>query len=177
MNRLRPDARRALFSPAPGDALRRLVFLVGALACAGCATPGRPSPAPGYGSVMADVARRFELLGRAANGGRFALADYELGELEELFTEALPHAAPPKEGHPEVLPPLAAAFARDTLGELRRALTARDDATFTAAFARTAAACNACHTASGHGFIVVPSEPGRPVPDTSPLSTPEPAGG
>jgi transposase len=42
------------------------------------------------------VRRRFEILGRAAAGGRFDLADYELGEIEEQFLETLPHAAPPQ---------------------------------------------------------------------------------
>jgi hypothetical protein len=40
----------------------------------------------GYGTAMADVARRLELLGRAIAGGRFELADYELGELDGGFS-------------------------------------------------------------------------------------------
>ncbi len=132
----------------------------------------RPPPTPpvsarGYGSVMTDVAHRFELLGRASTAGRFELADYELGELEEEL-ESLESASPPKEGHPEVLPGLLANFQKTTVAELRGALTSRDRARFLAAFEHAAGACNACHQASGHGFIEVPTTPGQPIPMTSP---------
>lgn len=126
------------------------------------------SPAVGYGTAMADVARRFELLGRAATAGRYELADYQLGEIEEQFVETLPHAAPPREGHPEVLPAMASAFAQTTIADLRRSLAARDRTQFNGAFERAATACNGCHQASGHGFIEVPTTPGRSIPNTDP---------
>jgi len=129
-----------------------------------------PSSTIGYGTAMADVARRFEMLGRAASGGRFELAEYQLGEIEEQFTETLPHAAPPREGHPEVLPAMAGAFAQTSVTDLRRALIARDRAQFSAAFERAATACNGCHQASGHGFIEVPTIPGRTIPNLDPLA-------
>jgi hypothetical protein len=143
-----------------------LAWLV-ATACAPVTPEVRP--AIGYGAVMADVARRFELLGRAASGGRLELAAYQLGAIEEQFTQTLPRAAPPGEGHPEVLPALAGAFVQRTVPDLRRALAAREPARFNDAFARAAGACNACHQASGHGFIVVPATPGRAVPEVDPL--------
>jgi hypothetical protein len=128
-------------------------------------------PAITYGAAMADVGRRFEVFGRAANAGRFELAAYELGELDEAFTEILPHAAPPREGHPEVLSPQGATFATKTLADLAASLGTRDQAQVTAAFARAAAACNACHLASGHAFIDIPTVPGRAIPNTDPLAT------
>lgn len=126
------------------------------------------SEAPSYGAVMADVARRFELVGKATRSGRWELARYEAGEIGELFDDTLPHASPPKEGHPEVLPALVQAFSRTTLHDLDGALAAHDAKAAEAAFARTASACNGCHHASGHGFIEVPTEPGRAVPVTDP---------
>jgi hypothetical protein len=128
------------------------------------------SPVMGYGTAMADVARRFELFGRASSAGRFALAAYQLGEIEEQFSETLPHAAPPKEGHPEVLPAMASAFVQTNIPDLRRAVTARDSARTAAAFERTATACNRCHQASGHGFIEVPLAAGRAIPNTDPVA-------
>lgn len=119
---------------------------------------------------MADVARRFELVGRASAAGRFELAEYELGEIEEQFAETLPHASLPKEGHPEVLPKMVSAFVETNLPDLRRAITTRDRAQTAAAFERTAAACNGCHQASGHGFIEVPLVAGRGVPNTDPVA-------
>ena len=123
-----------------------------------------------FGTAMADVGRRFELLGRAAVAGRYELADYELGEIGEQFEDTLPHAAPPREGHPEVLPELVTAFVATTMPDLQKALGTHDLAAATAAFERAAVACNACHQASGHGFIEVPRVPGRPVPVTDPVA-------
>jgi hypothetical protein len=136
--------------------------------------PPAAAPAPAapisYGNAMADVARRFELLGRAAVAGRFELADYQLGELGEQFEDTLPHASLPREGHPEVLPAISSAFVHTNLPELQRALASRDHAAVLAAFERTARACNGCHRASGHGFIEIPLVAGRSVPNTDPVT-------
>ncbi len=136
--------------------------------------PAAPPPAPvaqtSYGNAMADVARRFELLGRAAAAGRFELAEYQLGEIGEQFEDTLPHASLPREGHPEVLPATASAFVHSNLPDLQRALASRDRAAVMAAFERTATACNGCHRASGHGFIEIPLVAGRSVPNTDPVA-------
>lgn len=138
------------------------------LACSRSSDEQAPSPAVGWGSVMADIGRRFEQLGRAATVGRFELAEYQLGEIEEQFEDALPHATPPREGHPDVLPPMSAAFLQTTVPDLKRAMSSRNVAGFRAAFARAAGACNECHQASGHGFIEIPTVPGQSVPSTEP---------
>ncbi len=149
----------------------RLSVLVLSISITSVISCSRPSPRDkvGYGTVMADVARRFELLGRAAAAGRFELADYELGEIEEQFQQALPRALPPKEGHPEVLPGIERTFLLTNVADLRRALRTRDRSQAGAAFERAATACNACHQASGHRFIEVPLGTGRSIPNTDPV--------
>lgn len=133
------------------------------------AAPARPLiQHVGYGTVMADVARRFELVGKAIQGGRWDLALYEQDEIGELFEGPLAYADRPKEGHPEVLPDQQKNFAEHALPELKDALEKRQAAPATTAFAHVAAACNGCHTMSGHPFIEVPTVPGRPVPLTDP---------
>jgi mono/diheme cytochrome c family protein len=152
-------------------------FLGGILALAAILTCSRPTQEErreiseptariGYGTAMADLARRFELVGRAAVAARFELAQYELEEIGEQFEETLPHAALPKEGHPEVLPSMAAAFLKVNVAELRRALATHDRTQVAAAFERTAQACNQCHQVSGHAFIEVPLVAGRSIPVT-----------
>jgi len=143
-------------------------FALAVLALGACAH-SQSAAAPAYGAVMADVGRRFEVLGRALAAGRVELAEYELGELEETFSEALPHAAPPKEGHPEVLPELERDYLARTLPALRRALAAKEPATRAGGFSAAAEACNACHQASGHGFIEISGVPGHAVPSTEPV--------
>lgn len=51
------------------------MLTLAACAEASAAKGGAPSLRPGYGTVMADVARRFELFGRAAAAGRVELAE------------------------------------------------------------------------------------------------------
>jgi hypothetical protein len=126
----------------------------------------------GLGTVMVEVAHRFETAGRAANANRFALADFEIGELEELFETDVPGAELPKEGPTAHIPAMAKAFLDGNVPELKKAAAAGDRTAFAAAFQHAASVCNACHQAAAKGFIVVPSEPGKAVPDLDPLPAP-----
>jgi hypothetical protein len=121
---------------------------------------------------MAQIARRFELAGRAASANRFELAEFEAGEIEELFETDVPGAEMPKEGPTAPIPVLAKAFLSTNAPELKKAAGAKDRAAFSAAFRNAAAACNGCHQASAKGFIQVPSELGKAVPDIEPLPAP-----
>ena len=138
------------------------------------AAPPAPSssngaPRDSLGNVMVQVARRFEIAGRAANANRFELAAFEAGEIEELFESDVPGAELPKEGPTAQIPAMAKAFLEANAPELKRAAGAKDRAAFAVAFQHAASACNACHQASAKGFVQVPSEPGKAVPDLDPL--------
>ncbi|MBK8482412.1 MAG: hypothetical protein IPL40_14805 [Proteobacteria bacterium] len=90
--------------------------------------------------------------------------------MEDPFEDTLPHAAPPKERHPALLPALAQAFVQTNPGDLRHTLATHDRTQPAAAFARAATARNACHLASGHGFIEDPLVPGHSIPNLDPLT-------
>jgi hypothetical protein len=119
--------------------------------------------APRYGALMLEVGRRFELLGEAADAGRWELAEFELQELEEVFDE-LALAPSPEESHEVDLQGIREAFLETHPPELASALQRRDTAAFAEAFERAALTCNGCHKASGHAFIEVPTVPGQRVP-------------
>jgi hypothetical protein len=138
------------------------------LACSRSESPG--PPVPRYGAVMVELGRRFELAGRAANAGRFELAAFEAREIRELFDQDLPRAGPPKEGDASALFALAQAFRDSAPDRLKKAAEARDVAQFRAEFAAASVLCNDCHQSSGHGYIEVPSMPGKPVPDLDPVT-------
>lgn len=127
---------------------------------------------PRYGALMAEIGRRFELAGRAANANRFDLAAFEVGEIQELFESELPRAELPKEGSTAALPALADAFAKTHPADLLKATHAKDGRAFAEAFQRASATCNGCHQASGHAFIQIPSAPGKSVPDLDPIASP-----
>jgi cytochrome c553 len=118
---------------------------------------------------MVQVARRFEVAGKAARAGRFELAEFEVGEIGEVFEGDVPNAELPKEGPTAHIPAMAKAFLDAQVPALAKAAASKDGAAFAAAFRSAAAACNACHKASAKGFIEVPSEEGKPVPDDSPM--------
>jgi hypothetical protein len=145
---------------------------------AAASTDAAPAPGPSasLGNVMVDVARRFEIAGRAAKANRFELAEFEAGEIQELFESDVPGAEMPKEGPTAHIPAMAKAFLESNAPELRKAAASHDLAAFSAAFQRASAACNSCHQASAKGFIQVPSEPGREVPDLEPLPAPTSSG-
>jgi hypothetical protein len=121
---------------------------------------------------MVQVARRFEIAGRAANANRFELSEFEAGEIEELFETDVPAAELPKEGPTAHIPAMAKAFLEVGVPPLKSAAAAKDRTAFDAAFQRAASLCNACHQASAKGFIQVPSEPGKNVPDLDPQPMP-----
>jgi hypothetical protein len=145
-------------------------LFLGFLLVASCSrTAPAPPPSRNYGSVMADVGNRFELAGRAAVAHRFELAAFEVGELQELFDGALPHAELPKEGPTAELPAMAQAFAKTEPPKLLAAAKAKNEQAFADAFQQASVACNGCHQASGHGFVEIPSAPGKSVPDLDPV--------
>jgi len=176
-----------MLSPATCQA-SRASFLVTAALVAGCSRggaspPGAASGAPSaaappresLGNVMVQVARRFEIAGRAASAGRFELAEFEAGEIEELFESDVPNADMPKEGPTAHIPAMARAFLETDAPELKRSAASGDRVAFAVAFQRAAAACNDCHRASAKGFIQVPVEPGKAVPDLDPQPAPSTA--
>lgn len=138
--------------------------LVVTMLLSGCASLPARVEGSSWGSAMAEVGRRFELVGRALAAGRYELASYELDEIDEVFHDTLPHASLPKEGHPERIEPLRVVFADQGFSDLARALRTKNATQAQAGFAATATSCNACHQASGHGFIEVPSVAGERVP-------------
>lgn len=160
-------------------------FLVATALLVGCSrdgtsTTGAASGAPSaaresLGNVMVQVARRFEIAGRAANANRFELAEFEAGEIGELFENDVPSADMPKEGPTAHIHAMATAFLETNASELKKAAAAKDRAAFAAAFQHAASACNACHQASAKWFIQVPLEPGKAVPDLDPQTAPSAA--
>lgn len=176
-----PTAMRSLSSPLAPSLLVPLLAVV--LACSqptATLAPAPPSsaapaaPHASLGNVMAEVARRFELAGRAEVAGRWELAEFEAGELEEVFENEVPGAELPKEGPTAQIRPMAKAFLETNAPELKKAAASKDPAAFTLAFQHTAEACNTCHRAAEKAFLQVPTVPGKAVPDLEPLPSAPP---
>jgi len=134
------------------------------------------TPAPAgkhFGDLMFEVGRRFEQAGRAVGAGRWALADYDVGEIEEVFGQDVPTAIMPEDVHIDLLP-IAREFANSVPATLHKAIASRDEAAFESAFASASARCNACHEEAGKPFIQVPGKIGVSVPRLDPVAPPSP---
>jgi hypothetical protein len=143
---------------------------------ASCSKTGASPPSakesaepPGLGDVMVQVARRFEIAGKAAAANRYELAAFEVGEIQELFENDVPRASLPKEGPTAQIPAMAKVFLETIPPELTKAAAAKDRAAFAAAYGHAAATCNACHASAAKGFIEIPSVPGQSVPLLDPI--------
>ena len=142
--------------------------LIGCIAvCVGCTKPADAPAAAApqgkhFGDIMSEVGRRFERAGRAVVAGRWELAGYDLGEIDELFAD-IPDAIMPEDVTIDVRP-IAKAFVDTHPAELKKAIAAKDRAAFEAAFARAAGACNGCHQTAKRTFIEVPTKVGVAVP-------------
>jgi hypothetical protein len=155
---------------APLAALACAALLAAAPACERPAVAGRAdeasSPAggtyvPGLGEIMSLNQMRHLKLWLAGRDGNWALADYEIDELEEGFADAV-RFHPHHKDAPRPLAELVPEFTRGPLDALRRATARHDEAAFTAAFDSLTEGCNGCHEAAGFGFNVVVRPTGNP---------------
>ncbi|HXW23321.1 MAG TPA: hypothetical protein VEK73_01120 [Xanthobacteraceae bacterium] len=120
--------------------------------------------ASGLGELMSLQQMRHLKLWLAGAAKNWPLADYELDELKEGFDDLIKFF-PTKDDMP--VGDMAAGTAVPTLPEIKRAIDARDDAKFAAAFDQLTAACNSCHAAANHGFIVIQRPAASPYANQS----------
>ena len=117
---------------------------------------------PGLGEIMTLQQMRHAKLWLAGSQKNWPLADYELDELREGF-EDVQKLHPMHEGVP------VGAMVKDLTGAplaaLDKAINAKDAASFGKSFDELTGACNACHRAAKHGFIVITRPAASPFPN------------
>jgi hypothetical protein len=112
----------------------------------------KESYASGLGEIMSLQQMRHLKLWFAGQAKNWPLADYELDELEEGFDDVIKFF-PVKDDMQ--IAQMVVSTVRPVLPEMKKAIDARDEAKFAAAFDKLTAACNACHQAANHAFIVI----------------------
>ncbi len=117
----------------------------------------KPAGFAGLGEIMTLQQLRHIKLWFAGHGGNWALADYEVGELNEGF---------------EDVDKLLGGGTVDKmvgapLKELQKAVDDKNSTAFAAAYDRLSAGCNACHHALDHAFIVIQRPTTLPYSDQS----------
>jgi hypothetical protein len=126
-------------------------------------TPGPPPLAspfnPSFGDLMNTLVQprhaKLGLIGREQN---WALAAYEIHQLKAALMNIAVWR--PRFGNHSV-PELMEAMASEPIQALEAAVQARDSGQFAKAYDRLTEGCNGCHTALGHGYVVIQ------VPDQS----------
>lgn len=90
----------------------------------------------------------------AGESRNWALADYELDELQEGFADVVKYHPTHKDA-PLPLSELVPKIMGERIRALRSAIASKDRKTFETAFDDLTAGCNACHRATNFGFNVV----------------------
>jgi hypothetical protein len=119
-----------------------------------CHLPSASDYSPGLGEIMTLTQMRHIKLWFAGEAANWPLADYELDELEEGFTDAA-RFHPTHKDAPRPLTELIPEFTAPPLRALRSAVAGRDAASFVAAYDSLTASCNGCHQAAGFSLNVV----------------------
>ena len=109
---------------------------------------------PGLGEIMALTSMRHSKLWFAGQGNNWALAEYELEELQEGFEDA-GKFHPTHKDIKQPLPDLISKTMDGALDELDKAIKTKNPAQFTLAFDNLTTACNTCHQVTDFGFNIV----------------------
>lgn len=117
---------------------------------------------PGLGTVMTEYGHRFSNAYYAAKGGNFDLAVYMIDEMKEI--QEVGETTRPKRA------PLLKTFEESYLNKLEAAAKAKSWAQYQTLTPQVVAACNACHVATEHGYVVyqLPATPPAPIKMTPP---------
>lgn len=144
-----------------------LAFLAGltvaAATSSAAAEPAKPYE-PGLLEFMLTVQSHHAKLWLAGNAGNWELAEYQADELKELI-EDIATRVPIYKDVP--VGKMIEAASLPPLGEVEKAIKARDSKAFASAFDKLTAACNACHEAANRGFIVIQRPEASAFPNQS----------
>jgi hypothetical protein len=127
---------------------------------ASAAKPYVPTPA----DLMLLVQFRHAKLWLAGDAANWELANFALHEMEEGFEDMA-------KVHPTykdvAFGPMIDGSMKPPIEEIEQAIKSRNRAAFAKAFDQLTAACNGCHRASNHAFIVIRRPSGSPFPNQS----------
>jgi hypothetical protein len=108
---------------------------------------------PGLGEIMGVIQQHHAKLFFAGSNENWELADYEIDEIKEGLEDAVKY----HDHFKDVKAPLSKLVAgvAAPLASVADALKQKSKASFISSFHGLTAACNACHQAADHGFVVI----------------------
>jgi cytochrome c553 len=142
--------------------------ILGARIAALAQTPPPPvkdapkSYTPGLEVFMNLIQTEHAKLWYAGSAGNWELAAYQLGEIKEIVSD-VQHLVPTFRKLP--LDKMMDAVITKEIADLEKALDEKSAGKFAASFTALTEACNACHQATGNGFIVIQRPTGQAFPN------------
>jgi len=126
-------------------------------------TPASRAPAylPGLGEIMGATQMRHLKLWYAGEAHSWALASYEMDELEEGLADAV-RFHPTHKKAPRPLVETLPQFMQGPIQALRAAIAHQSQSEFEAGYEGLTEGCNGCHAATGFAFIHVAHPTGNP---------------
>ena len=119
---------------------------------------------PELGAQMLELQIRHARLWQAGQGRNWLLSQFQLAELREAFAGVVETNGDHASLQPQRLAVVLPAMVDPALNQLQAAIDAHDGAKFDVAYDALSASCNGCHTAAGHGFLVI-QRPRTPMLD------------
>jgi hypothetical protein len=107
---------------------------------------------PGLGEFMLTIQIHHAKLWHAARAGNWPLADYQLTEMKEVFSE-VQDQVPKYKNIP--VGDMIDAVVTGPIAELEKAVEQKKLKAFTIAYDKLTASCNDCHKAASRGFITI----------------------
>ncbi len=161
--------------------MRTMMIAAAFIAAAGAALPAgaqsqkaAPKPAepiksyiPGLEQFMGVIQNEHAKLWYAGSKRNWELAAYQLGEIKELMSD-MQDLVPTFKDLP--LADMLDAVITGSIADVEKAIEGKDSKKFAATYGKLTDACNACHQATGNGFVVIkrPTQPGFPNQDFTP---------
>ena len=126
------------------------------------AEPAAKTYVPGIEQFMNAIQTEHAKLWFAASERNWELAAYQLGEIKEIMSDIGELYQKFKD---LPLDKMLDDVITGPIAETEKALDAKDFAKFSAAYGKLTDACNACHQATGNGFIVIQRPSGQAFPN------------
>ncbi len=120
------------------------------------------SYSPGLEVFMNLIQTEHAKLWYAGSAGNWALAAYQLGEIKEIMSD-VQDFVPTFRKLP--LDKMMDAVITKEIADLEKALDEKSAGKFAAGFNALTQACNACHQATGNGFVVIQRPVGQAFPN------------
>lgn len=127
-----------------------LLVLIGLLLTACAAHETTPSYTPGLGEFMSQLSYRHGKLWFAGQAQNWALAAYELDEIEEGLEDTGRYH--PEHHEVKAIPEQIKRYMTASIQQAHVAINEKTPSAFIQAYDAITAGCNACHQANGFGF-------------------------